>query len=384
MKVLFIVQGEGRGHMTQALALEQILTESGHSVTGMIIGTCNRREVPNYFKNKAQAPIYAMASPNFFYDKGKKSINLTKTFFFNLVALPRFLKELKKIDRLVEAQAPDVIINFYDILGGFYFNFFRPKVRRICIAHQYLASHSAFPFAKAFPFQKACFTLTNSMTSIGAHKKIALSFQNYQSESKKLSIAPPLLRKEVYQLTPAKGDYILAYVVNPGYAFDIMEWHKNNKKIKLHCFWDNKEQADGWSPWKHLTFHHINDQKFLDYMANCMGYVSTAGFESICEAMYLGKPVMMVPVENQYEQACNALDAVKSGAGISAKKFTFEPLLNYLSRHDVSGNTTFQNWIKSNKQILLNEIESELEKSSYQNLKYSRETDRTHFILTKS
>ena len=68
-------------------------------------------------------------------------------------------------------------------------------------------------------------------------------------------------------------------------------------------------------------------------MTGCLGYVSTAGFESICEAMYLGKPVMMVPVENQYEQACNALDAVKAGAGITNNKFIFDSFLDYLSTH---------------------------------------------------
>ena len=31
MKVIFVVQGEGRGHLTQALALEKALEEKGHN-----------------------------------------------------------------------------------------------------------------------------------------------------------------------------------------------------------------------------------------------------------------------------------------------------------------------------------------------------------------
>ena len=30
MKVLFIVQGEGRGHLTQAFSMEEILRRNGH------------------------------------------------------------------------------------------------------------------------------------------------------------------------------------------------------------------------------------------------------------------------------------------------------------------------------------------------------------------
>ena len=63
-------------------------------------------------------------------------------------------------------------------------------------------------------------------------------------------------------------------------------------------------------------------------MAACKGLVCTAGFESVCEAMYLGKPVLMIPVAGQYEQACNALDAEASGAGMASDSFDFGKLEN--------------------------------------------------------
>lgn len=357
MRALFIIQGEGRGHMTQALALSQILTEAGHEVTSMIIGTNKRREVPAYFKQKSDTKVHTVVSPNFFYDKGKKSINLWKTGLVNGLNIPQFLSQLRKINQIVKREKPDVIINFYDILAGMYFGIYKPKVKRICIAHQYLAEDRSFPFAEGSPLQKRCFLLTNKLTSLNTHKKIALSFRDIKPDSKTLTIAPPLLREEIFNLTPSKGDFILAYVVNPGYAYDLMEWHKQNKKIRLHCFWDNLEQKDEWSPWKNITFHHINDQKFLSFMKDCLGYVSTAGFESICEAMYLGKPVMMVPVENQYEQACNALDAVKAGAGIANHQFVLDPFLKHLSTHTTES-TDFKHWMGLNKTIILEALEA--------------------------
>lgn len=69
-----------------------------------------------------------------------------------------------------------------------------------------------------------------------------------------------------------------------------------------------------------LSFHQIDDVKFLNAMAGCRAYASTAGFESICEAMYLGKPVLMVPAH--IEQDCNAYDAMKAGAGIISDSLT--------------------------------------------------------------
>lgn len=48
---------------------------------------------------------------------------------------------------------------------------------------------------------------------------------------------------------------------------------------------------------ENLFFHKLSDTKFLQYMAGCNGLISSAGFESICEAFYLDKPVLMVPVK---------------------------------------------------------------------------------------
>ena len=38
MKILFIIQGEGRGHLTQALSLRQMLQTEGHEVVGAMVG----------------------------------------------------------------------------------------------------------------------------------------------------------------------------------------------------------------------------------------------------------------------------------------------------------------------------------------------------------
>ena len=37
MKFLFIVQGEGRGHLTQAITLEEILRRNGHEVVVKVV-----------------------------------------------------------------------------------------------------------------------------------------------------------------------------------------------------------------------------------------------------------------------------------------------------------------------------------------------------------
>lgn len=104
MKVLFIVQGEGRGHMTQALSLEQILEKNGHYVSNMVIGTSKRREIPTFFKDRTRAELHLLKSPNFYFDKNHKSINLWKTLFRNVIQIPLFLREIERIRKIVKNE----------------------------------------------------------------------------------------------------------------------------------------------------------------------------------------------------------------------------------------------------------------------------------------
>ncbi len=47
--IVFIVQGEGRGHMTQAISAFQILEEAGYKIVCTTIGTNKNRFIPPFF-----------------------------------------------------------------------------------------------------------------------------------------------------------------------------------------------------------------------------------------------------------------------------------------------------------------------------------------------
>jgi uncharacterized protein (TIGR00661 family) len=135
-------------------------------------------------------------------------------------------------------------------------------------------------------------------------------------------------------------------MVNPGYSEEVLSFAKLHPEIQIKAYWDKKGAQEIENPLPNLSFHKVNDQGFLEAMAACKGLICTAGFESVCEAMYLGKPVVMVPVAGQYEQACNALDGEQSGAGKKADFFDFE-LLTSLSFPDASYTKDYQEWAES-------------------------------------
>lgn len=322
MKFVFLVQGEGRGHMTQAIAFAKMLEKSGHQVGAVILGRSKRRTVPEFFRRQFSIPIVEVESPNFEADKNEKGVLIGKTILSNLRKLPSFWTSILSIHAIVKHEKPDVILNFYDLLGGFYAISFRPKAAYWVIGHQYLSGHPSFIFAPSRHFQKQLFLLNTWITAWGADRRLALSSLKTTSNASIL-VVPPLLRPEVKTLIPKQGDFYLAYMVNSGYGSEVMSFAKLQPNLKIKAYWDKKDAAEVENPLPNLSFHQIHDQNFLQDMADCKGLICTAGFESICEAMYLGKPVMLIPLAGQYEQSCNALDAVASGAGIKSKNFDF-------------------------------------------------------------
>lgn len=57
MKVIFVIQGEGRGHLTQALALKQMLLHEDHEVVKVLVGKSKNRVIPEFFMNQIGTPI---------------------------------------------------------------------------------------------------------------------------------------------------------------------------------------------------------------------------------------------------------------------------------------------------------------------------------------
>ncbi len=347
MRFVFIVQGEGRGHMTQAIAFSKMLEQSGHQLAGVILGKSNRRSIPEFFSREINAPVHWIPSPNFETDKGEKGILIGKTILSNLKKLPIYYRSLKLIHHIIQNEKPDVILNFYDLLGGYYSVLFQPKAAYWVIGHQYLTSHPDFLFAPSKGFQKQLFQLNTWMTAWKADERLALAFRPMEADStSKVRIVPPLLRREIKELTPQTGDFFLTYMVNCGYSEEVISFAKANPTLKIRAYWDKKGASETENPLPNLSFHQIHNKNFLLDMAACKGLVCTAGFESICEAMYLGKPVMVIPVAGQYEQACNALDAEAAGAGIKSENFDFGHFDQTLSKLNPV-EQSFKNWVKT-------------------------------------
>ena len=145
------------------------------------------------------------------------------------------------------------------------------------------------------------------------------------------------------------------YLLNHGYADEIIEWHKRNPAIPIHCFYDKPDAPAEERYDANLTFHRIHGEKFLQLMATARGVACTAGFESVSEGAYLGKPLLLIPVENHLEQYLNACDAERTGIGLRDSSFRLSRLIEP-QKSDATA--TFREWVNQAEAIAMRAVET--------------------------
>lgn len=358
MRIVFLVQGEGRGHLTQAISLSQILRNAGHEISAVMVGVSPGRVIPSFFEEQVAAPVLHFAAPNIVYNSQGSGISLKATVYNIFKNYADYVAGLRLIHNSIQDIKPDLIISFYETFSGLYNVLYRSKIPMVCIAHQYLLLHPRFIFPKNSAVNQLIINFNSKLTSWLSVKRLALSFREIESRNDlKITVVPPLLRQEVIQMPVCKEDFFLVYMTHHSLSKQIIEWHSAHPEVKLHCFWDNPDVSEEFVIDETLTFHRINSQKYLQMLASCTALVTTAGFESVCEAMYLGKPVMMVPVPNHFEQECNAVDGVISGAGVTSKSFDLSIILDYLPKH-LDQSQKFRAWYHRGEAMFLKEIEA--------------------------
>ena len=353
MRYLFVVQGEGRGHMTQALSLKNMLEKNGHEVVGVMVGVSASRTLPGFFTEKIEHEIIQFQSPNFLPTPKGKNSPLLISILYNLLVLPAYIASMLIIRRTIKEKKPDVVINFYELMCGFTYGVFNPDTPMINIAHQYFFLTPEFVYTGKNTRQFKLLNFYSKLTALNASKILALSFRREEKAAYgKISIVPPLLRKEVLDKVTQYGNYIHGYIVNSGYATELSKWSNKNPDELLHFFWDKKNVEDSEKLTSRLIMHKLSDALFLQYMASCKAYATTGGFESVCEAMYMQKPVLMVPIH--IEQECNVIDALRSNAGVAASEFDLDSLLRFIPSYNKT--SEFKYWITTADTLFLEEL----------------------------
>src|SRR3989344_2242278 len=285
----------------------------GHAVRGKVI--------IEHLKKKHDVLIICSSKPYDYLKREFKNVHRIEGFeliFKNnsIADYLTFLKNLKKIYRLnlekiekeIEEFKPDLVISDWETFSSIYAK--RKDIPLISIDNQHFLISGEFDFPKRYlwDYLKAKFTINLLMKRADYYIITSFYQTRLRNKHKNLFLVPPILRDELFEIKPAKKDYILVYQSTNSY----------NKLINILKSVDERFIVYGFdraSKEKDLEFKKFNEKEFLNDLKGCKAVICNGGFTFISEAIYLKKPILSLPINGHFEQILNAIYIKKMNYG---------------------------------------------------------------------
>lgn len=286
MKILFAIQGTGNGHLSRARDVYPELAKYG-TVDVLVSGI--QADVATSFPVK-----YRYHGMSFIFGKSGgvdifQTLKNTKLF-----QLRRDIRELRVEDY-------DLVINDFEPVSAWACK--QKNVPCISLSHQCAVIHPKAPK----PEKKDLIGILVLKYYAPVTAAYGFHFRTYAK-----NIFTPVIRKEIRDLHPTDNGHYTVYL--PAYddttivknlsAFPSVEWQVFSKH--------NKEPF----VYKNVRVQPIENDAFIKSMESCTGVLCGAGFEGPAEALYLGKKLMVIPMDGQYEQHCNAAAVKEMGVPV--------------------------------------------------------------------
>ena len=247
VKIMLSVLGEGRGHMTQAMAVREMVEKAGHQVACVALGLGPNRTAPPYFAAAMRMPV--MTIPTLVFSlKDDRTVNLAGTVAGVARKISTYWRGVGALRAAVRERRPDVILNFFEPLTGLYALACRRRPPVVAVAHQFMYGHPDYVRAPGRRLQQLVMKWLVQLAGASSTRLALSLYEARDLPGRKLTVCPPILRRQLFALKPnPNGGFVLVYLLNHGYADQIMAWHKKHPQTVLHCFYD-KPDAPPYAP----------------------------------------------------------------------------------------------------------------------------------------
>lgn len=311
MKILFAIQGTGNGHLSRARDVYPELAKYGE-VDVLISGI----QADVAFPYPVKYRFYGMS---FIFGK-HGGVDILQTIKrSNLLKLAMDVRSLR-VDQY------DLVVNDFEPVSAW-----ACKLKRkpcISLSHQsaVLNEHAPQPKESDWKGKLVLKRYAPVTAAYGFH------FHAYDS-----NIFTPVIRRQIRDIKPTDEGHYTVYL--PAYDDETMLLHLTQfDNVKWQVF--SKHNKTPFTH-KNVSIQPIENDAYIRSMASATGVLCGAGFEGPAEALYLGKKLMVIPMQEQYEQQCNA----------AALKDMKVPVIKYLGRKYYND---IRWWLHDTKRIAVN------------------------------
>ncbi|MFN0067069.1 MAG: glycosyltransferase family protein [Limisphaerales bacterium] len=323
-RIFLSLSGEGRGHATRARAVVESLRER-HEISLFASGDAWRFLAPLYRDTPVQ--VHRIGGLRFHYTETRR-LNFSRTGAEALRFLRRLPMLVGMLERQIQRGRPDLVVTDFEPA--------LPRAARRCgvpflsLDHQhFLLTYDLSGLPPALRLHAAYMALIVRAYCSGQAETIVSSFYfpRLRQGCHQVTQVGVMLRPEVLAARPERAGHLVAYFRRFGGDHLLAALQASGRAVRVYGL--GARPAAG-----RLTFHDIEERRFVEDLAACDALVSTAGNQLVGEALHLGKPVLALPEARNFEQYINAHFLAQSGAGAwrEAEKLTPADVTAFLGR----------------------------------------------------
>lgn len=291
MKILFGIQATGNGHISRSTEIYKLLKMHPEVTQLDVLISGGKAQMSLPFEVN-----YEYKAFSFYYGK-KGKISILKSigkasfssFAYGLLKVP-----FKKYDLIISDFEP------ITLWGAKLFG-----VKAVGIGNMYSVTSKKFPKENGSNTTKF---FANVMCP--AKNKIGMHFQKFDD-----FIYYPVIRSEIRNLKPSDKGFTLVYLNSFSDAELIQCFNSKLFEQKNFVIYSKTSTTSYTSG--NCTIKPLNNETFVNDIASCSNVISAAGFQTVSEALYLGKKLFVIPIKKQTEQISNACELKTMGISTS-------------------------------------------------------------------
>ena len=276
MKILYAVQATGNGHVSRAQTLLPFLDLYGQVDVFLSGSNCNLAfEGPVRHRSQGVSLFYN--------NKG----GLSYWQMLRRIKPAQVIRDAKSLPVLDY----DLVINDFDFITSL-----ACSMRGVPSVH--FGHQASFQYAQTpRPEKKSWHGEWLLRHFVGASHHVGLHFESYHPH-----VFIPIIKPEIIQATPTRAGHITVYLPAHQDAF-LESLFTSLPGTRFEVFSKTTQVAHKKA---NVLFLPIDRKRFDESLIHSDGIICGAGFETPAEAIHLGKKVMAIPIQGQYEQQCNA------------------------------------------------------------------------------
>ena len=302
-RIIYGVQGEGRGHSSRSRIIIEELLRRGHTVK---IFTSNKGHA---YLHQHFDDVVAIMGLSFVFDGDR--VDLLKTLRKNLRdGAGEAGKTLKALYEGLWEFRPDISITdfepFVPSAAGL------DSIPFISINHQHVISHFRieYPHAWRRAYLSARAVIDNMHWFADRYYVTSFYFPEMRPRhAKRSQLIGPILRSEVLNQKPSSAGHILIYATTAEARKALELTSQIESDFIAYGFGRSGQQGN-------IMFKEPSTNGFLEDAASAKAIIANGGYTLMSEALYLGKPYYAIPIGNQFEQMVNGFYIEKLGYGL--------------------------------------------------------------------